>query len=238
MLRVISTPIARTLGLSLLLVVLSACAQQREPGYYDTPRESTMTDALHRAQGSADTTAPSQLQFGFGTQEQKAKPASPAPAQAAPASAEAHPVHATASGAAAPTTAAPPRPGLPQELAETKTYLGTLACTDGGQCPASRLTLTLAPDGQWRARKAPAEGSGASQTALGCWFLTDTNPTRIVLQSGEHPYASLEFVQSNVLQVLRINGQPPLLAAHLTRQADLDPIDELAATPAQACPAQ
>ncbi|CAM5786874.1 hypothetical protein CCAE64S_01852 [Castellaniella caeni] len=110
MLRVISTPIARTLGLSLLLVVLSACAQQREPGYYDTPRESTMTDALHRAQGSADTTAPSQLQFGFGTQEQKAKPASPAPAQAAPASAEAHPVHATASGAAAPTTAAPPGP--------------------------------------------------------------------------------------------------------------------------------
>lgn len=232
--RAIPTPITRILGLS-LLILLGACAQQREPGYYDTPRGSTMSDALHRAQGDAGTVAPSQLQLGFGSQQAAPAAAAGAPTSASPA-AGAQPETTSAQGAAG-SQAARVRGDTPKILTETKTYLGTIACTDGGQCPASRMTLTLAPDGQWRARQTPVDGSSPARVSLGCWFLTGTDPVRIVLQIGEQPYASLEFTQSNVLQVVRMNGQPPLLASRLTRQADLDPIDELSTRPAQACPA-
>ncbi|WP_345796937.1 hypothetical protein [Castellaniella sp. MT123] len=235
--RAIPTPISRMLGLS-LLILLGACAQQREPGYYDTPRGDTRSDALHRAQGGASTVAPAQLQLGFGNQNQKPAPETPnASSSNASQAAGAEPGAVAAPGATAPGTAPQTRGDIPQVLKETKTYLGTIACTDGGQCPASRMTLTLAPDGQWRARQTPVDGSGPARTTLGCWFLTGSDPVRIVLQTGEQPYASLEFTQSSVLKVVRMNGKAPLLASRLTRQADLDPISELSAKPAQACPA-
>lgn len=214
----------RLLSLS-LLVLLGACAQQRAPGYYDTPRDSTVSDALHRAQGDSATQAPSQLQLGFGSQEQKPKPTG---SQAAPPA---------GSDAAAAPAAGAARQNLPQALADTRTYLGTIACMDGGQCPSSRMTLTLAPDGQWRARNTPVDGSSPARTTLGCWFLTGVDPVRIVLQSGDQARASLEFSASNVLRVVRVNGQPPLLESRLTRQADLDPIAELSSQPAQHCDA-
>lgn len=217
----------RLVGLS-LLVMLGACAQQSRPGYYDTPRENTVSDALHRAQGdSAPAVAPSQLQFGFGAQSRKpATGAGGAPAEAA-----------VPQGKAAVGTpaAAVSRRDMPPDLRETRTYLGTVPCPDSGVCAATRMTLTLAPDGQWRARNATL-GKGPAQTALGCWFLAGTDPARIVLESGDHPYATLELIQSNVLKVTRLNGQVPLLESRLTRQADIDPIDELASHPAQACP--
>lgn len=219
--RPIATSLTRLLGLS-LLTLLGACAQQSAPGYYDTPRESTTSDALHRAQGDSGTQAPAQLQLGFGGQEQKSKSAA-APAAQSGASA----------GAAQPAGAA-----VPRELAETRTYLGTIACMDGGQCPPSRMTLTLAPDGQWRARNTPVDGSGPARATLGCWYLTGTDPVRIVLQTGDQARASLEFSTSNVLRVTRLNGQAPLLESSLTRQADLDPITELASKPAQPCAAR
>ncbi|WP_323012220.1 hypothetical protein [Castellaniella sp.] len=217
----------RLLSIS-LLGLLGACAQQA--GYYDTPRESTASDAMHRAQGGGTAIAPSQLQLGFGGQTE-AKPATGTPEDAG----NAIPV-AVALGQTAATTGAN-RQGLPQSLADTRTYLGTVACTGAAPCSASRLTLTLAPDGQWRARNTPADGSSPASTAMGCWFLTHTDPVRIVLQAGEQPYASLELVQSNVLKLLRLNGQAPVLESRLTRQADLDPITELSSQPAQACPA-
>lgn len=221
--RLTAPSFARLLGLG-LLVLLGACAQQREPGYYDTPRGSTASDALQRAQGESGAVAPAQLQLGFGNQQPAtaARPAAPAGADA---------------GASQEAAATAARRDVPQALADTRTYLGTIACTDGGACAATRMTLTLAPDGQWRARNVPVDGSGPARTSLGCWFLTGTDPARIVLQTGGQAYASLEFSQSNVLRVTRLNGQVPLLESRLTRQADLDPIDELSGKPAQDCAA-
>ncbi|MGB6242392.1 MAG: hypothetical protein WBF69_07900 [Castellaniella sp.] len=214
----------RLLSLS-LIVLLSACAQQRAPGYYDTPRDSTVSDARQRAQGDSAAQAPSQLQLGFGGQAQ----ASSAAGSQSDASAGA--------GAGAAPAASTARQNLPQALADTRTYLGTIACADSGQCPSNRMTLTLAPDGQWRARSTPVDGSSPARATMGCWFLTGDAPVRIVLQSGEHTRASLEFSTSNVLRVVRVNGKAPLLDSSLTRQADLDPIAELASQPAQRCDA-
>lgn len=123
----------------------------------------------------------------------------------------------------------------PSELADTHTYLGTIPCTAGAQCPANRLTLTLAPDGQWRARSTPVDHSTSARTLLGCWHITGSDPVRIVLQNGKQPYATLALVQPSVLRLVRLNGHAPLLESRLTRQADVDPIDELSSTPAQTC---
>ena len=217
-----------------LLALLAACAQQREPGFYDVGRDDTVSDARHRAQGDAGTVAPAQLQFGFGANDQK-----PAPADGA---ANAQPAVSGSAAGTAPAAPATPtgQPSLvnaPQALKETRTYLGTVACPASGQaCPPHRMTVTLAPDGQWRARSATLDGTSAT-TALGCWHLVSTDPVRIVLQSGDQARATLEFIQSNVMRLTQIDGQTPLLESRLTRQADIDPIQELAAKPAESCAA-
>ena len=219
-----------------LLALLAACAQQREPGFYDVGREDTVSDARHRAQGDAGAVAPSQLQFGFGTDDKKTAPAggndtaAPQPATAGTPGADATAV------AAAPARPTGPTP-VPQELKDTRTYLGTVACPASGQaCPPHRMTVTLAPDGQWRARNATLDGASAT-TALGCWHLVSTEPVRIVLQAGDQAHATPEFIQSNVLRLTQIDGRAPLLESRLTRQADIDPIQELSAKPAEACAA-
>lgn len=222
--RALSNTIPRLLSLG-LLALLAACAQQREPGFYDVPRGDTTSDARHRAQGDAGTVAPAQLQFGFGADSQK-KPTQENGAGAGAADATGQQARPAAAG------------NIPRELAETRTYLGTIACPAGQQaCPARRMTLTLAPDGQWRARGTPLDGTAAS-VSMGCWHLVSTEPTGIVLQTGDQARATLEFIQSNVLRLTRLDGQAPLLESRLTRQADIDPIQELAAKPAEACAAR
>lgn len=223
--RALSNTIPRLLSLG-LLALLTACAQQREPGFYDVSRGDTASDARHRAQGDADTVAPAQLQFGFGTDSQKK-------------SATGNDAGAGAADAGGQAAARPASPGnTPRELTETRTYLGTIACPAGQQaCPARRMTLTLAPDGQWRARGTPLDGTAAT-ASMGCWHLVSTEPTGIVLQTGDQARATLEFIQSNVLRLTRLDGQTPLLESRLTRQADIDPIQELAAKPAEACAAR
>ena len=234
--RALSHTIPRLLSLG-LLALLAACAQQREPGFYDVSRSGTVSDARHRAQGDADTVAPAQLQFGFGADSQKKPAPESAAAAAQPAGTDAAP--AAVQAAAGQAAGRPAGPGhMPRELAETRSYLGTVACPAGQQaCPARRMTLTLAPDGQWRARSAPLDGTAAT-AAMGCWHLVSTEPVRIVLQAGEQPHATLEFIQPNVLRLIRLDGQAPLLESRLTRQADIDPIQELAAKPAEACAAR
>ncbi|WP_343838155.1 hypothetical protein [Castellaniella ginsengisoli] len=216
--RALSHTLIRLFSLG-LLALLAACAQQREPGFYDVPRGDTVSDARHRAHGDAGTVAPAQLQFGFGADSQKKAAPDDGAAQAAPGQ-EATPANAGAT---------------PQALAETRTYLGTIACPAGQQaCPPRRMTVTLAPDGQWRARSAPLDGAAAT-ASMGCWHLVSTDPVRIVLQAGDQAHATLEFIQANVLRLAQLNGQAPLLESRLTRQADIDPIQELAASPAEAC---
>jgi len=190
-----------------LAVLLAGCAQQRAPNYYDTPRESTETDAISQAQGRSGARAPAQIQLGFGaTQPAKDKAGGTPPAGAA---------------------AAVARP-----LSEPKTFLGTLPCLTGvAGCSATRVTLTLAPSGEWRARTVYLDRPDAKNNRLeqGCWNVIGTQPLRIVLQTqGGVSKANLTFVTDNVLRVNAIDGIEPTLEYRLTRQADIDGITELA----------
>uniref|UniRef100_UPI00334100FB copper resistance protein NlpE N-terminal domain-containing protein n=1 Tax=Castellaniella defragrans TaxID=75697 RepID=UPI00334100FB len=194
-----------------LMVMLTACAQQRESGYYQPAPAGTASDAMHRAQGNTSVIAPSQIQLGFGQDAQRKPAEDQAPAD---------------------TAATTPAPA---PLAATHTYLGTVPCADGLQCPASRMTLTLAPDGQWRARSVTVDASSTTTTQMGCWYVTNDDPLRIMLQTGEHTTAQLEFTSNSALRILMVGGHRPLLDYTLTRQADIDPIDELSGHPAQVC---
>ncbi|MER1967548.1 copper resistance protein NlpE N-terminal domain-containing protein [Castellaniella sp. GW247-6E4] len=198
-----------------LLILLGACAQQREPGYYQPAAAGTASDAMHRAQGGTDIVAPAQIQLGFGPDTRGNPPQAGG--------------RDSADTPAAQTPAATPAP-----LADTHTYLGTVPCAEGMQCPASRMTLTLAPDGQWRARSVTVDTAKTS-TRMGCWYLTSDKPLRILLQIGERTRAQMEFASNSTLRVLMVDGHRPLLDYTLTRQADIDPIDELSGHPAQAC---
>lgn len=214
-------------GVSLVvgMALLAGCAQQQRPaGYYDTPHDSTLADAQQQAQGRRGARAPSQLQIGFGeTEAERAE-------QRAQAAAPSGTVRADASAAESMNV----RP-----LLEPKTFLGTLPCVNASaNCPAMRMTLTLAPSGEWRARTVPVNAATDNSTIVqqGCWDVTGTDPLRIVLKpQGQESSTSLSFVNDNVLRVVMYNDIRPTLDYHLTRQADIDPIDELADRPALNC---
>jgi hypothetical protein len=199
-------PSCRTAGALVLAIVLTGCAQQRSSGYYDTPQESTMSDAQYQAQGRSGARAPSQIQLGFGGQ----KPANEARQEQA---AEA-------------ASAIKARP-----LAEPKTFLGTLPCLSGGSgCSATRITLTLAPGGEWRARTVFLDRPDPANNIVqqGCWDVIGTQPWRIVLQlQNNASKANLTFLNDNVLRVNLIDDVKPALDYRLTRQADIDAINEL-----------
>lgn len=198
----------KPLGAAVLAMVLAGCAQQKTSGYYDTPHDNTMTDAQMQAQGRDVARAPSQIQLGFGNENEKANKQQ-SPQQAA---------ESTAVKARA--------------LAEPKTFLGTVPClaNAGPACSASRVTLTLAPAGQWRARTVLLDHPDAKNNIVqqGCWNVVGTQPLRIVLQmANEATKANLSFVNDNVLRINMINDIKPTLDYHLTRQQDIDPIDEI-----------
>jgi hypothetical protein len=206
-------PSYRTAGAVVLAIVLAGCAQQRPSGYYDAPKESTLSDAQHQAQGRSGARAPSQIQLGFGQEK---------------------PTEETQEQRAAAADAIKARP-----LAEPKTFLGTLPCLTGSSgCSATRITLTLAPGGEWRARTSFVDRPDASNNIVqqGCWDVIGTQPWRIVLQlQNEASKANLTFVNDNVLRVNLIDDIKPALDYHLTRQADIDPINELKAPAALQC---
>lgn len=261
-------------ALALLMVIgLAGCAQQmqqmKQPGYYDPPPASSLTDAQSMADASyAQQTlrAPSQIQFDF---KQPAAPAQPAGAStyaAAPAAATPMKVAATpdqspaqpynASGApndAPPSSAgnvAVPNAAGAASTAETaqaslipepQTYSGTLPCFHPEmKCTAQRITLTLAPNGRWRARAAYLDQtvqSGAKQFDQGCWRAILTSNPRITLLTGQgNVRAELIVTASgNALRLGSINGQTPNLSYNLARQPDLDPVDELNGKPSPSC---
>ncbi|MBP6019542.1 MAG: copper resistance protein NlpE N-terminal domain-containing protein [Burkholderiaceae bacterium] len=200
-----STP-AKLIGAAMLAILVSGCAQQQTAGYYTVPHDTTETDALNHAQGGQGARAPSQIQLGFGNTAQK-QPATPAEVAHTNAIVQARP------------------------LTEAKTFLGTVPClAQDAACQASRLTLTLAPDHQWRARTVLLGTSGADRTIVqqGCWNVVGTQPLRIVLQmAGDATKANLSFINDNVLRVNLLNEIAPTLDYHLTRQADIDPIDDV-----------
>lgn len=196
-------------------LLLAGCAQQNTPGYYDVPQDSTQADALHQAQGRGNARAPSQLQFGFGQVEQQDQVTAPAVAGAQ-----------SSAGTAAQASA------VPRPLREPRTFLGTVPClTDGGNCPAQRITLTLAPSGEWRARtQFVGDGSHDDLLQQGCWSVTGMSPVRIVLQTSTGANrGAFSFINDNVLRVVLLDDLSPGLEYRLSRQADIDPINELPA---------
>lgn len=203
------------MGAALLALAMAGCAQQQPAGYYDTPHDSTESDALNQAQGRTSARAPSQIRLDFGNDKETRKP------QAAedPAT-EAATIKARA-------------------LTEAKTFLGTVPCLiPSSACSANRVTLTLAPGGEWRSRTVVLGAPDAKNNAAeqGCWSVIGTKPLRILLQlKNETVKANLTFVNDNVLRVNTFNDIQPTLDYHLTRQQDLDPIDELAGQPALQC---
>lgn len=194
-------------------LTLAGCAQQKAPGYYNTPHDNTESDAQSQAQGRHTARAPSQIQLGFGTDQESKQPPS-AQAQAA----ESLAIKARA-------------------LSEPKTFLGTLPClVNNSACSATRVTLTMAPGGQWRSRTVALNGAEAQTVQQGCWDVIGTQPLRILLQmKNDVVKANLTFVNDNVLRINMINDIKPTLDHHLTRQQDIDPIDELSGQPALQC---
>lgn len=217
----------------------AGCAQQRQAGYYTPPAESTITDAQDQAQEARSRSlvrAPSQLQIDL-------RPDAPPPrnGQALAAAALEAPPEAGNAPAAKPVPASPgaaPAP-LSKIIPQAQTYLGTLPCFNPNmQCTAQRITVTLAPNHRWRARSAYLEQSQQSGSALadqGCWRELAEQPPRILLAEGNGNIRADLALSGNTLRVLAVNGQAPNLAYSLTRQPDLDPIDELSGEPAPNC---
>lgn len=245
-------------GLLLAGTALGAagCAQQRTEGYYDPPAESTVTDAQYQGSGAGYRTvlrAPSQVQIALKPDQKKTQAQSGQAAQggaitedgqAVPEGAESG-SGATAGSAPAPVAA--PAGGNTHGAAanslvpQPQTYMGTLPCfSPAMQCTAQRVTLTLAPNGRWRGRTAYLEDAAKKAAPVveqGCWDATDERPPRVILLDNQGN-VRVEFLvaANNVLRVRSIAGQTPNLNYNLTRQPDLDPIDELAKATAPQCP--
>jgi len=222
-----------------ILGPLTGCAQQREPGYYDPPAASTQGDAEYNATGAGYRTvfrAPSQLQIDL-------KPSTPTQQQQAAAQqqrameqgrtaedGQPAPVAVASADAPAPASTASQTSKL---VPQPQTYQGTVPCLAAGlNCEAQRITLTLAPNGRWRGRSTYLEGSSHKEKAVaeqGCWDSTDEKPPRVFL-TGADGNSRAEFVvaANNVLRLRALAGVTPNLNYTLTRQPDLDPIDELA----------
>lgn len=242
------------MGLLLAGTALGAagCAQQRTEGYYDPPVESTVTDAQYQGSGAGYRTvlrAPSQVQIALKPDQKKTPSQAAAAAQGAATTedGQAVPEGADSGSGSSGTAPAPVAPASAQSAAanslvpQPQTYMGTLPCfSPAMQCTAQRVTLTLAPNGRWRGRTAYLENDpkkAAPVVEQGCWDATDERPPRVILLDGQGN-VRVEFVvaANNVLRVRSVAGQTPNLNYNLTRQPDLDPIDELAKAKAPQCP--
>lgn len=242
------------MGLLLAGTALGAagCAQQRTEGYYDPPVESTVTDAQHQGSGAGYRTvlrAPSQVQIALKPDQKKTPSQAAAAAQGAATTedGQAVPEGADSGSGSSGAAPAPVAPASAQSAAanslvpQPQTYMGTLPCfSPAMQCTAQRVTLTLAPNGRWRGRTAYLENDpkkAAPVVEQGCWDATDERPPRVILLDGQGN-VRVEFVvaANNVLRVRSVAGQTPNLNYNLTRQPDLDPIDELAKAKAPQCP--
>lgn len=229
--------LARPAGLMFAVAALglAGCSQQRQAGYYAPPAESTITDAQDQAQDARNRSlvrAPSQLQIDLRRDAPAARNGvsalqTPPEAQA---TASSQPVPVEAGAAPAPLSRVIPQP---------QTYLGTLPCFHPGmQCTAQRITVTLAPNHRWRARAAYLDESHQDGSALvdqGCWRELAERPPRILLVERNGNVRADLLLAANTLRVLAVNGQAPNLAYSLTRQPDLDAIDELSGEPAPNC---
>ncbi|MBZ1350380.1 hypothetical protein KZZ10_06945 [Alcaligenaceae bacterium LF4-65] len=223
----------RSAAILVSTLLLSACAQMQQPGYYNLPAASSATDALAQAEGAYATQAvraPSQIQFGLNQSAPAQQQAGANQTTTAPA-----PVAAANASTAAPTDT------LRSELIpEPQTFAGTLPCFHPEmKCVAQRVTISMSPNGRWRARAAYlGQDNKTSQLAdQGCWRATAQAVPRIVLLNSQgNARAELAMTSTNVLRLISINGDSPNLTYTLTRQPDLDPIKELNNQSSPNCP--
>lgn len=242
---VLGTKIGRYVALG-LITLLAGCSQMQQqmqtPGYYNPSPASSATDAIAQAEspyGSHTIRAPNQIQFGL-----KASDAAPAQGSSG-VPATGTPGTSGESGAFANATS--PKDEVPtNSLQEAlfpapQTFFGTIPCFHPEmKCTAQRITLTMAPNGRWRARAAyvdQAQTSGSALADQGCWKVVPQAVPRIVLLNKTgNVRAELALTASNVLRLISINGEGANLVYTLTKQPDLDPIDELNKLAAPKCP--
>lgn len=223
------SPFSRILLLGLASVAIVGCADMKTPGYYEPPRESTATDAMRQARGSTSgrtLQAPSQMQIQTSRMSPKAQANQAEKMSTQKADEQAYSLL------------------LTQLLPKVQTYHGTLPCFHQEmRCTNQQLTLTLAPNGQWRARAQyvnPRVNQGESAqkgyVTQGCWRLVPMNPANLVLLDTKgNARAEMLFLNRNNLQVNLIDGEPTNLVYTLNRQPDLDPIQELDGTAPLQC---
>jgi hypothetical protein len=236
----------------LATALLAACADQRQAGYYDPPVASTVTDAQYMGTGAGYrqvVRAPSQLQIDLKaptpTQQQQLEAQRARAMQEGNTAEDGQPIPpptvASADGGSNATAPAPARTQERGLVPQPQTYVGTLPCfATGMQCDAQRITLTLAPNGRWRGRSAYLDNSPHQEKPVaeqGCWEVTEEKPPRVFL-TGADGNNRAEFIVSanNVLRLRAIAGVTPNLNYTLTRQPDLDPINELAKQTPPRCP--
>jgi len=201
-----------------LLLMAGGCAKH-DPSYYDLPQSGSATDASNQARSAYNRgviSAPSQIQFDLKANES----AGVAPAETLNADAE--------------------PAGHAAVITQAQTYLGTLPCFHQElKCTGQRITLTLAPNGRWRARVGYLHATGQSGADLmdqGCWrAIVERRPRILLLESDDNVRAELIMTDNNVLRVRAVNGEALSLAYRLTRQPDLDPMDELAKASPPVC---
>lgn len=204
--RRITHPLAFISAL-LLAGVLAGCAQS--PVSDASGRSSTLTDAQEKARGQRDpikSTNSSQLSIGFGDKNV--------------------------------STTAPLLPsGGIREIYEARTFLGTIPCSSTQpNCSPVRFTVTLSPAGVWRMRATETQANQATATAQGCWHQIGSDPTRILLETSQQTVlADLSFVHDQQLRVNVFNYVRPTLETHLSRQQDIDGIDELQSQTGPTC---
>lgn len=195
----ITRPLA-SLSAVLLIGLVAGCAQT--PVQEHSGRASTLTDAQQKARGQRDGSknkGSSQVAIGFGDKS------------------------------SATHSADLPKGGV-REIYEAKTFLGTISCAATQvNCAPIQFTVTLSPSGAWRMRATETTTTtGKTAVAQGCWHQIGTNPTRILLETTQETVlADLSFIHDQQLRVNVFNYVTPTLETHLSRQQDIDGIDEL-----------
>jgi len=219
---------------ALAAMLLIGCADSRAPGYYDPPKASTTQDAIEYAEGARTrqvTQAPSQIQLSLRAPQTTAQATGM----------EASPEKLTPAGQAALQKADAEVTAQSRLIPVPETFQGTLPCFHQDmRCTAQRITLTLAPNGRWRARSSYLDRaeqlSGKPLANQGCWRAAATVPPGIILlDEKKNVRVELVMVANNVLRVKTIDGQSPNLSYTLNRQPDIDPIAELDGSPTPAC---
>jgi len=229
--------------LAVAALALAGCQQiqqlQKPSGYYEQPRETTTTDAIRQAEtgGSLQTVrAPNQFQMSL---KRPMPPGAEAPVdnsvQPDASKAKSEPQQASyelTSKSAAQSDKAHSSSLVETLVPQPQTYFGTLPCFyKEMRCTIQKLTLSLAPNGRWRARSEyldNASVSGKPFVTQGCWTLLPTHPpSLLILDNKNNVRAEMFFLSRNVLQVKTIDGDTPNLTYTLNRQPDMDPIAEL-----------